>query len=177
MDLLKLATAELLRSNKDRKHPFRLLQLATVGKDYPEIRTVVKREMNADWTFLIYTDLRTPKVKEIEDHSKVSLHLYHPKKQLQVRLKGEAEVLTSGALFEEHLAKAKSAPSVSDYTSRQVPSTELRGEEPSYGENMHFGLIHVITMEIDILKLDRAGHQRAYFSKKKEGWSEKKLVP
>lgn len=177
MDLLKLAEAEFWRSNEDRKHPFRLLQLATFGKGYPEIRTVVKREVNRDWTFLFYTDIRTPKVKDIQQNSKVSLHFYHPKKQLQVRLKGDAEILSSGVLFEEHLALAKSAPSVSDYTSRQAPSSELVDDKLSYGDQLHFGLIRVITLEIDVLKLDREGHQRAYYSKNGVDWKGKKLVP
>ena len=43
MILFDLAKAELIRSNADRRHPFRYLSLATHGV-YPEIRTVVKRK-------------------------------------------------------------------------------------------------------------------------------------
>jgi pyridoxamine 5'-phosphate oxidase len=176
MDLFKKAEAELLRSNKDRKHLFRFAQMATMGEPFPEVRTVVKRQMDSDWQFLFYTDLRTPKVAEIKSNKSVSLHFYDPKKQLQIRIRAKAEILESGDLFEEHLKRVQSAPSVSDYTAIQAPSSELEGAL-EYGEKLYFGLIQVDSQEVDILQLSRAGHQRILAIKTGSTWSFRKLVP
>jgi hypothetical protein len=176
MELFKKAEAELLRSNKDRKHPFRFAQLATFGNSFPELRTVVKRQMNQDWQFLFYTDQRTAKVAEIRKNAAVSLHFYDTKKQLQLRIRGKAKIIESGSLFEEHLSRAKAAPSVKDYCSILPPSKPLEGAL-DYGEQMYFALLLIETEEVDVLQLSRSGHQRLLAERRAGEWSLTDLVP
>ncbi len=176
MNLLKKAEAALIRSNQDRKHAFRLCQLATYNGEYPELRTVVKRRMLNDWQFLIYTDRRSPKAMEIEAHPSVSLHFYDSRKQLQVRIRGQAELQIEGTLFEQELQLVQQMPSVQDYTSLLPPSSPL--EMPlQHGSFLHFGLILIKTAELDVLELSREGHQRALYRRGIKGWEEQLLVP
>ena len=79
MELFKLAKAELLRSNADRRHPFLYFTLATFGQ-YPEARTVVKRHAGQDLSLLFFTDSRKHKVRQIKKNAKVSALFYHPNK-------------------------------------------------------------------------------------------------
>jgi len=71
---------ELHRGALDPKHPFRYLTVATVGEQFPQVRTVVMRQFTADLEFLVYTDARSSKVQELLEVPRVSLHFYHPKK-------------------------------------------------------------------------------------------------
>ena len=47
---------ELRRGALDPKHPFRFLTLATAGTNFPQVRTVVLRELSSSVEFLVYTE-------------------------------------------------------------------------------------------------------------------------
>ena len=79
---------ELMRSNVDRKHPFRNCVLATVFKEKVNQRTVIHRKFYHNNTSLIYTDSRSKKVKQLEANPISSLLFYDTKKQLQVSVAG-----------------------------------------------------------------------------------------
>ncbi|NNM21982.1 MAG: pyridoxamine 5'-phosphate oxidase, partial [Flavobacteriaceae bacterium] len=93
MNLLPFIKAELLLTNTDKNHPFRHFFLSTFGK-YPETRTVVNRGVTEDLEITFFTDSRTPKVEQIKENNKVSALFYHPGKLLQLRLYGQAHIIT-----------------------------------------------------------------------------------
>ena len=93
---------ELHRGALDPKHPFRYLTVATVGEQFPQVRTVVMRQFTADLEFLAYTDVRSSKVQELLEVPRVSLLFYHPKKQVQVRVKALATIHVMDELAQEH---------------------------------------------------------------------------
>jgi pyridoxine/pyridoxamine 5'-phosphate oxidase len=179
MDLLALAKSELLRSNADSRHPFRFFYLATQGV-YPEVRTVVKRDFSSlDWSVLFYTDARTPKVQQMRQAPEVSALFYHPKKQLQLRLKGEVELIGPGhKAYSDYIEKVKQSPAVKDYNSLQPPGTEIAGHEsPGSGEELHFLAIRIRPVLLDILQLGKEQHLRMAYSREQEQWVSKRLVP
>ncbi len=176
MELLDLAKAELLRSNADRKHPFLYFWLGTQG-DYPEVRMVVKRDADPDFNITFFTDSRSPKVEQIRKASRITSAFYHPRKKLQVRLKGEATFIESGAYYEKALQRVESGSSSKDYSTLKPPGAPLQGEVPELGEVLHFLVVKILPERLDILQLGTDQHQRASYSKSGTIWEETLLVP
>ncbi|MEM6965141.1 MAG: pyridoxamine 5'-phosphate oxidase family protein [Bacteroidota bacterium] len=177
MNLFDFAKSELIRSNADRRHPFRFFSLATLGV-YPEVRTVVKRKFAMDWSVLFFTDSRTPKVMQLKNDPKVTALFYHPKKQLQIRLKGLAEIISVGEEFEKYYQQIQQSKSIKDYTTQAPPGTEISNEfEVIYGDDIHFLPIKIIPQKIDILQLNRTQHLRSSYEINDGEWMASKLVP
>ncbi|MGB0431603.1 MAG: pyridoxamine 5'-phosphate oxidase family protein [Bacteroidia bacterium] len=177
MSLLDLAKEELLKSNVDKKHPFKLLSLATHGPDFPQVRTVVKRHCDAQLNLLIYTDSRANKVEEISLNPNVTVLFYHAKKQLQIRMNAIAKVVENDSdLFKEHLHKVKSSNSTRDYSSALKPGSKIEGDI-AYTNEINFSLLRIEPSKIDVLKLNKNGHSRYLFTKQNGLWTTEKLVP
>lgn len=176
--LLQHAQGELLRANADKKHPFRFFTLATMAQ-YPEVRTVVLRKSMPDFSVVLFTDSRSPKVNHIQTNPHVSALFYHPKKSLQVRIRAKAHLLTEASPdYHDYLNRVKSSPSVSDYSSSLPPGAPLEnGVETETSDVLHFQPILLKPDSIDILQLSREGHQRAMYWLEKKEWVERKLAP
>lgn len=184
INLLEFAKQELIRSNADRRHPFRYFTLGTIDTftNTPELRTVVKRHFNSDFEVFFFTDTRSPKVAQIKGNQNISAHFYHPKKQLQIRLKGIAELLSEDDVFyQNQLNTIQQSRSINDYMTLEAPGSPLEeaNEEKSikYGTALYFTVIRIRPSLLDILQLDRNGHLRATYSKQGEDWEEQLLVP
>jgi len=172
-DLWTMAIAELTRANADRKHPFRRCVLCTHA-DYPESRWVVSRGMDSSYTFTICTDSRSPKVRHIAADTKVTLLFYHSKKQLQIRIKARASILTDGPLYEKHFTKAANYPK--DYSTSQAPGSTM-SHELQLTDTMHFAVLQIVPVEWDILLLGKYQHQRAVYSYLENNWMGQSVVP
>ncbi len=161
-EFFEKSRAELIRSNADRRHPFRTLVLST-NNSYPGIRTVVKRKTESDLSTLIYTDSRSPKVEEIRLDAKCSLLFYHPKKKLQLIINGVAEVLDKGDLYEIHREIALLNPK--DYSTRFAPGAKLSAQDYDFGNKDYFCLLNIRPVTIQLLELGKERHWRAeYFA-------------
>lgn len=180
MDLFEQANAELIRSNADRKHPFRLMYLSTFG-EYPEVRTVVKRKVDPDLNLIFFTDSRSPKVTQIRDNPKVSVLFYHPKKKLQLRLYGKAVLIDHGhGDFDRYWQSVQGAPSLQDYTTVKAPGSPIGQESEAqalFGEEVYFVAVQILTEKLDVLQLGRESHQRSRFVRDKDNWIQQELVP
>lgn len=178
MSLLALAKGELLRANADRKHPFRSFSLGTFGA-YPEIRTVVKRKTYEDLTTLFFTDSRSPKIMEIQQNPKVSALFYHPRKKLQVRIKGEALICSpEGKEYQDFLNRIRQSPALKDYTTAQAPGAPIsRPEAALFDEEIHFAAVKIKPLELDILQLGDQAHERILYVWETGEWRGAQLVP
>ncbi|MEY3648561.1 MAG: hypothetical protein RLZ13_1446 [Bacteroidota bacterium] len=169
---------ELHRGALDPKHPFRFLTLATAGAQFPQVRTVVLRQLTSTMEFLVYTDVRTAKVRDLLETPRVSLLFYHPKKQVQVRVKAIATLHVEDALAQEHW-KRVSEHRQSEYKSGLAPGTRI--ETPDLGwethsESAHFSVLKFSPLSIEVLQLAREGHLRMQFELA-AGWQGTWLVP
>jgi hypothetical protein len=178
MSLLQQAKAELLRSNADKKHPFRYCSLSTLA-EYPETRMVVTRKVSQNLELTFFTDSRTPKVKQIQANNKVTALFYHPRKRLQIRVKGIATIIGEGHTdYPNYLHQVQQSPSLRDYTTLQIPGSPLTTESVVHGTDIHFLTILVESLFLDILLLSREGHRRsAYYYMENGQWKEEHLVP
>lgn len=166
------AQREIAKSNVDSRHPFRKLQLATVG-DFPQVRTVINRGFNNLRQCYIYADTRSPKMDEIWKNPKVSILLYDPREKLQVRMQGYSKIITSGTEYEEHLSRVKRT---SDYTTSLAPGTKLDATL-RHGETIYFGLIKISPEKWDILQLGSDEHHRAVYHPYGDDWRGELVVP
>jgi pyridoxamine 5'-phosphate oxidase len=169
---------ELHRGALDPKHPFRFLTLATSGAQFPQVRTVVLRQLSSTMEFLVYTDVRTAKVRDLLETPRVSLLFYHPKKQVQIRVKALATLHVANALAQEQW-KRVSEKRQSEYKSGLAPGTRI--ETPDLGwevdpESTHFSVLKFSPLSIEVLQLAREGHLRMQFELA-AGWQGTWLVP
>uniref|UniRef100_UPI004048BBBE pyridoxamine 5'-phosphate oxidase family protein n=1 Tax=Algoriphagus sp. TaxID=1872435 RepID=UPI004048BBBE len=169
---------EIHRGALDSKHPFRYLTLASTGKQFPQVRTVVLRQFGADLEFLVYTDARSSKVQELLEAPRVSLLFYHPKKQVQVRVKALATIHVEDELAQVHWERVSEKRRV-EYQSKLGPGTRV--EAPSLGweaslEHSYFSVLKFSPLAIEVLQLAREGHVRIQFDLA-SGWQGVWLVP
>jgi general stress protein 26 len=169
---------ELHRGVVDPKHPFRFLTLATSGAQFPQIRTVVLRQISPTMDFLVYSDVRTTKVQDLLETPRLSLLFYHPKKKVQVRVKAIATLHVEDALALEHW-KRISEQRQSEYKSRLAPGTRI--ETPNLGwethsESTYFSVLKFSPLSIEVLQLAREGHLRIQFELT-AGWQGTWMVP
>ncbi len=171
---------ELRNATATPSHPFRFASLATIGlEQVPRQRTIVLREFVPESQRLtFFTDARSKKMLHIKENNKVSLLLYHPEKQLQLRLEGLAVKETDRTVLEGYWASVKET-SRKEYATARVPGTELEGEQHiEYLKDDHyFAVVHVHPFRMEYLKLRRPDHLRVRFSKDNRGWRSDYLVP
>lgn len=169
---------ELRRGALDPKHPFRYLTLATTGTQFPQVRTVVLRQFTADLEFLVYTDARSSKVQELLEVPRVSLLFYHPKKQVQVRIKALATIHVEDELAQAHW-KQVSEKRKSEYQSKLDPGTRITIPEDGWessSDHSYFSVLKFSTLSLEVLQLAREGHLRMQFDLA-SGWQGAWLVP
>lgn len=174
---------ELKLGPVQRKHPFHIMQLATVRSDgqfwRPEIRSVVFKEFIEDtFEFIFHTDKRSPKFTQIEKNHSVALHLYDFYSKLQIRVEGEAQVLERNHPVYLNHVKSLSPSGLRCYVGPFPPSTSMdfyhcnvqeqwvyrapsSEEIPEDIEN--FEVISVKPSRIECLNLRAHGHVRCAF--------------
>lgn len=178
MELLTLAKAELKRSEIEKDHPFRCFYFGTHGR-YPEMRTVVKRDLDDRLAVTFFTDSRTRKVAEIKENNQVSALFYHPGHRLQIRMTGSGLFVKEGDLaYAAYFQQVSNSVNRKDYTSMEVPGSPKKDEaEIIYGETLHLSVIRIIPAEIDVVHLGKEEHRRSHYRREGSLWIETKLVP
>lgn len=168
---------ELHRGALDPKHPFRYVNLGTTGENFPQVRTVVLREVTLELEFLVFTDYRSEKVREIQTSSQVALHFYHPKKMLQIRVEAKAEIHFQNELAEQYWKKIPDGRK-SEYTGRHAPGAPISNPDMGWemSEKSFFTVLKISPQQIEALQLSKAGHLRIQFEKGNQ-WEGRWLVP
>ncbi len=168
---------ELHRGALDPKHPFRFVNLGTTAHGFPKIRTVVLREITNEFDFLVFTDHRTAKVKEIQESPYVALHVYHPKKMVQLRVEAKAEIHFQNEVSEKYWEKIPQSRRF-EYTGVLPPGECIQNPEEGreQGESIFFTVIQIKPFLIEALQLDKKGHLRIQFQRN-ENWQGQWLVP
>ena len=172
--------------------PFHWPVLGTAGEHGVSLRTVILRQVLQPERILVcYTDARAPKARQILDFSKVSWLFYHPKKKIQLRISGEAELHTDDEFADKRWARTR-APSRLDYNTGQPPGTPvdrpssglpdfLRDKVPSLLDSekgrANFMVIACQIDTIDWLQLKITGHRRARFHWDQHGLQSTWLIP
>lgn len=178
VDIWQMLLHELHRGALDPKHPFRYLTVATLGDQFPQVRTVVLRQFTADLEFLVYTDARSSKVQELFEVPRVSLLFYHPKKQVQVRVQALATVHVEDELAQAHWMRV-SEKRKSEYQSELGPGKQIMHPKEGWGsssEHSYFSVLKFSPLCLEVLQLAKEGHLRIQFNCASE-WGGSWLVP
>lgn len=175
---LEEAKRELVYGHAKKRHPFKYFTLATIENGTPRQRTVVLRKTLTDLSLVFFTDKRTQKVIEIQQNPSCSALFYNPKKLLQLRIQGTAELITDTAQIATYWHTVQQA-SKKDYTTSIAPGTPIKNPDAvSYSyEEHHFCPVKIVPNSIEFLQLKRPNHLRVLFTKEQEGWSGEFLVP
>lgn len=179
-EIWKSISHELHRGALDPKHPFRYINLGTSGKTAPEIRTVVLRSINKDLEFFVFTDFRSEKISELTASSLATLHLYHPGKKVQIRIKAISEIHHQDEMSKTFWTKVQGEAQKA-YSSTLAPSSHISNPEegfdwPEQMDDRFFTVLKFIPESIEALQLNGLRHLRILFSKK-EKWEGQWLVP
>lgn len=174
--ILKSCETEWIKTKSKKNHPFRWFTLSTVGTDgLPQARIVVLRHFDAaSYTFTLYTDQRTPKVKALQHQQKVELLFFDAKKWVQIRVGATLkEMKKNEEKYQQQHEKAQK-----DYTTKVAPGTKIKSMDAiEYGDENHFYELIFEADTIDYLKLKRPNHQRAYFERKDQKWEGSFVAP
>ncbi|MEM9362251.1 MAG: pyridoxamine 5'-phosphate oxidase family protein [Bacteroidota bacterium] len=178
-ELFEELCAELKKGVSKKGHPFRYFTLATKElKDSIGLRIVVLRKVADNLTLTFFTDQRSSKVEELKNDHTISALFYHPKKKMQLKLTGIAEIEKNSKILNTfwngvplHARK--------DYTTQNAPGSFLDDHESVeyLSDKNHFVIVHIRPKQIDFLQLGKPNHTRILFSKEQEGWRHQSLVP
>lgn len=191
--LWDLAWQQLVRANNDRKHPFRVAVISTVDQNgFPRARNVVMRKANRqEGSLLLYTDLRSRKIKEWQHSGTLHWLFWNPKSQLQVGARGTVERVDRAqelALFHQlpkhgrkSYATMQAPAAVGPTTPDGLPEDwpEMTIESTDYAAD-NFGVFKTNMLTFDILQLSRnEGHRRiaAERATVAEDWSLSRITP
>lgn len=174
------------------KHAFHTPAIASLGDGFPEIRTVVLRKALSEQRQLIFhSDVRSPKIKQLQANPALSWLFYDEKAKIQLRIKSRATLHHRNELSQQRWNESRlqsrvcysvqpgpSQPSASatdglpaDFDRNALTETTLAaGYE-------HFVVVCCQILEIDWLFLNHDGHRRARFVWGGQGLEKSWLVP
>lgn len=167
--------SDLQRAATDRGHPWRVAVLATTDGVAADARSVVLRDVDSTRrALIIYTDSRSPKVQQLQDHPRGTLVMWWPARGWQLRLRVLLAIETSGLAVSSRWARLKMSPAAQDYLSPLPPGSPLQGPAdspaPARGTREHFGVVTAQVLAIDWLELHADGHRRACFDADGARW-------
>lgn len=167
-ETLASAWALLVRAAADPRHPCRVVQLATTGRDgAPQLRSVILRGVDpAARVLRLHTDRRSAKVAEIAAEPRIALLAWEARARVQLRLAGRAVVLTDGPAWQAAW-DAVPPPARHDYAQRDPPGTFVLQPPAAPGSEdpaRNFAVILLTVDRLDWLRLAAGVHRRAGFA-------------
>ncbi len=155
-----------------------LATLATIGADGgPELRQVVLRRADrAAGRIEVFTDAATPKVAEVRANRLVSLLLWHPADQLQIRLRGEAEVIGCEAALPDW--QAMSEAQRGNYGTVPPPGTPIDASRAfcRVPDPARLAILRIMLSGIDAVHLARPVDCRAVYARS-DDWRGQWVAP
>ena len=170
----------LQKATSNSKHPFRYPTVVTSQNGLPNARTMVLRDV-IGYKLIFFTDLRSPKVGELQQNPNACIHIYDSKKRTQIIVKGTVSIVQDHPKMKIWKDAGQRHPN--DYTSSQPPSRPLSENDDiefianSFDE--YFGVLSVDINCVEILHLQKTMHQRWCWKRKSNGtnWKKTQFVP
>lgn len=169
---------QLVSAPKRKRSALKTMTLATSVATGADARTVVLRQADAGQKYIwFHTNAHAAKVIQLEQFPNATLLFWDSRQQLQLRMLVETRLHTDDFVADEHW-KNLWAGGRKTYLSEKKPGTELPepypGFPPHFGENLptdaeseagrpNFAVIECRVLQLDYLRLGRAGQTRARF--------------
>lgn len=162
---------QLEQAVRDKAHPWRFAVMASTDGEQAQARMVVLREFDpAQRELVIFTDARSPKVRQLQARPQAVLVLWSAELAWQLRLSVAVEIETSGLAVSSRWARLKMSPAALDYLSPLAPGSPLEHPLPQRGEREHFALLRARIERCDWLALGTQGQRRAEFGPGLRRW-------
>jgi len=158
--------------------PFHSGQIASIGADGPNVRTVILRGADAAGRRIwCHSDRRSPKFAELAADPRVAWTLYDEGSRLQFRAWGHARLHHDDAVAEERWAttvlNSRRVYQVLDAPGSTSP-LPTAGTPPELDDGRwtidfsergraHFAVVETVVQRLEALYLHHAGHRRASF--------------
>ena len=162
----------------DYKDPFHLFYIANSSKKIPNIRTVVLRNFSmSKKIFEFHSDIRSPKIKQLNINPNFSALFYNPDKKIQLRFSGITKILHKDASTKKRWSKTSNS-SRRCYLGPFNPSSTIEDDHPNIPDEFRFGdpkieetekgfenfvIVQCQFTSIDYLSLKYSGHSRCRF--------------
>lgn len=189
-EVLADAAGRLAKAVKDRRSA---MHTPVVGTADGDLRIMVLREVTPQLTFRFHTDLRSPKCALIGAAAPVSVLAYDPEDRVQLRMRGEGRIETSGPIAETAWDRATSS-SRRCYLAETGPGGVLEAPGSAIPKNLlhraptsdettpgraNFAVLLVEMRSLDWLHLTHEGGVRARFSRESAAapWQAMWLAP
>lgn len=176
---------QLLKAPKSFRHPWHQGTVASVDGQQARARIVVLQAVEApDLKLRFHTDRRASKVGQLELAPRIEWLFYQPASRIQLRLTGEAEVLTSGPDWESawkntvlqsrrcYLAPLPPATPVPDISVNLPAGMENRhpSAEESEAGRANFAIVNCRIQALDWMFLHHNGHLRCLIENQNGQW-------
>lgn len=145
---------------------FRAAAVATTDPDgLPQVRIMILRSFDpARMHLTVFTDGRSPKIRELTASPNIQLLCYDPGQRIQLRISGKVEIHQEDDLCDS-LWAALPEYGRGDYLSRQPPGEQIAHPGDSWADKtlggQNFTVLRVVIQSIDWLRLSGQGHRRA----------------
>ena len=162
----------------DYKDPFHLFYIANSSKKIPNIRTVVLRNFSmSKKIFEFHSDIRSPKIKQLNINPNFSALFYNPDKKIQLRFSGITKILHKDASTKKRWSGISNS-SRRCYLGPFNPSSTIEDDHPNIPDEFRFGdpkieetekgfenfvIVKCQFTSIDYLSLKYSGHSRCRF--------------
>lgn len=179
IDLFHEAWKELEAGAKGKGHPFKICCLATLENPSSiRQRTVIFRGLTEEKTLLFYSDVRSFKIKQLEQFPSASVLFYNEQAKLQLFVRGSMKVHTDDELWQDHKMRIDGR-SINDYNTKLSPGKPIKNPlDISRTKDLNFTVLELIPEKIEYLKLRaEPNNLRASFTKKGNDWEKTYLVP
>lgn len=161
-------------ATKNRRNNYHLMQVANISESgKPRIRTVVNRGFDVEARKIYFhTDIRSPKVKELEKKPEIELLFYDKEEKMQVRISAITKIHYKNDLARKRWDNTRIF-SRECYLLPNAPGVEVENhsdwnftEEELKSDNGFeiFTVVECSFGEIDALFLHHQGHKRYKFA-------------
>ncbi|WP_020471800.1 PNPOx family protein [Zavarzinella formosa] len=170
----------------NREDGFRLLSMASLGPGFfPESRLVVRRRVDESTRSIhVHTDVRSPKIAQLQTDPRLTLLFYDPATRIQVRCRAVASIhIEDGIAHDAWLSIAPlnrvmyAAVESPGQMVEDHPPMPAIPEEDDLVAFRHFAVIVCYLTEMDVLELTADQNRRALLRWTGSGWESAKLAP
>ena len=180
-EIPSIVFSELKKGTARKKHPFKNVVLTTINEKTPMSRWVVFRKLTSEHNLLIYTDLRSEKIKNLKKNSNCGLLFYNNKQGLQIYFNTKSIIHQNNKLTKKYWHGIVGSSS-ENYTTIYPPSSPINNINEGHKTNKdlndkYFSIIELCPTNMSVLQLSRDGHIRANFNKINNQWEGSFIVP
>tara|TARA_B100001996_G_scaffold275868_1_gene216561 strand:- start:628 stop:1221 length:594 start_codon:yes stop_codon:yes gene_type:complete len=177
-EIYNFIDSEMNSAISDYKNPFHLFVIGNSSKNAPHMRTVVLRYFSTSKQILeFHSDIRSPKISQLETNPNFSALFYNPDKKVQLRFSGTVQILHKDASTKKRW-RGISNSSRRCYLGPYNPSSAIKENHPNIPDEFRFGdpkleqteegfknfvIVRCQFSSIDYLSLKYSGHSRCRF--------------